>query len=57
LTLPAKLDRAEAEWHQAQPPDVPPPVVVEHAIDPELQTGDSQLLGGGMSIHAPWKRE
>jgi hypothetical protein len=29
---------------------VAPPVVIDHAIDPELQTGDSQLLGGAMSI-------
>jgi hypothetical protein len=32
-------------------------VVIDHAIDPELQTGDSQLLGGPMSIHAPWERQ
>ena len=34
-----------------------PPVVVEHPIDPELQTGDSRLLGGAMSIHAPWSND
>jgi hypothetical protein len=49
-TLPAKLDAAEAEWHAAQPPAVAPPEVVHHPIDPELQTGDSRLLGGAMSI-------
>ena len=49
-TLPAKLDAAEAEWHAAQPPGMPAPVVTHHAIEPELQTGDSQLLGGAMSI-------
>jgi len=49
-TLPAKLDAAEAEWHAAQPPDMPSPVVIHHAIDPELQTGDSRSLGGAMSI-------
>ena len=52
-TLPAKLDQAEAEWHAAQPAE-PEPVIVHHAIDDELQTGDSRLLGGAMSIHAPW---
>jgi hypothetical protein len=57
LTLPAKLDKAEADWHEAQPSDTPPPVVLEHPVDPQLQTGDSRLLGGGMSIHAPWKRD
>jgi len=30
---------------------------VQHPINPELQTGESQLLGGPMSIHAPWKRD
>ena len=55
-TLPAKLDKAEADWHATQPSDTPPPVVLEHPVDPQLQTGDSRLLGGGMSIHAPWKR-
>jgi len=29
---------------------MPAPVVIHHAIDPELQTGDSQLLGGAMEI-------
>jgi hypothetical protein len=34
----------------------PEPIIVEHPIDDELQTGDSRLLGGAMSIHAPWDR-
>jgi hypothetical protein len=32
------------------------PVITHHPIDEELQTGDSLLLGGGMSIQAPWKQ-
>jgi hypothetical protein len=56
LTLPAKLDKAEAAWHATQP-TAPDPIIVEHPIDDTLQTGDSRLLGGGMSIHAPWKRD
>jgi hypothetical protein len=56
LTLPAKLDKAEADWHEAQPRDTHP-MIVEHPIDDTVQTGDSRLLGGGMSIHAPWKRD
>lgn len=52
-TLKPRLDRAEQRWHQAQPAE-PEPVIVHHAIDDELQTGDSRLLGGAMSIHAPW---
>jgi len=56
-TLPAKLDKAEADWHATQPPNIPPPIVVDHPIDDTLQTGESRLLGGAMSIHAPWSRE
>jgi hypothetical protein len=51
-TLPAKLDAAEDAWHDAQPEPLAP-IIVEHPIQP----GDSELLGGGMSIHAPWKRD
>lgn len=37
--------------------DLPPePVITHHPIDNKLQTGDSKLLGGGMSIQAPWKQ-
>ena len=37
--------------------DTPPePVICHHPIDDKLQTGDSRLLGGGMSIQAPWKQ-
>jgi len=49
------LDAAEAEWHKAQPAP-PPPIVIEHPINDELQTGDSRLLGGEISIHAPYER-
>lgn len=52
-TLKPRLDREEQRWHQAQPAE-PKPVIVHHEIDDELQTGDSRLLGGAMSIHAPW---
>jgi len=53
--LPAKLDAAEAEWHKAQPLP-PPPIVIEHPINDELQTGASRVLGGEISIHAPYDR-
>jgi hypothetical protein len=42
-TLPAKLDKAEDDWHATQP-TAPDPIIVEHP-------------DGGMSIHAPWKRD
>ena len=51
--LPGRLDDAEREWHTAQPAE-PEPVIIEHPIDPELQTGESRKLGGAMQIKAPW---
>jgi hypothetical protein len=48
------LNAAEDAWHAAQP-TAPDPVIIEHPIDPILQTGDSQLSGGAMEIKAPWK--
>lgn len=56
-TLPAKIDKAEADWHATQPEMTPPPVVIEHPVDESQQTGDSRLLGGPISIHAPWRRD
>lgn len=53
-TLQPRLDRTIQDWHASQPPDLPPPVVLDHPLDPELQTGESRLLGGAMSIHAAW---
>jgi hypothetical protein len=55
--LPVQLDRAEAEWHASQPPMTEAPTIVEHPIDPELQTGEAAKLGGPISIHAPWRRD
>jgi hypothetical protein len=43
-----------AEQEKMDPP--PEPVITYHPIDDKLQTGDSRLLGGGMSIQAPWKQ-
>ena len=52
----ASIDKQVHAWHESQP-EPPAPIIVEHPIDDTLQTGDSRLLGGGMSIHAPWKRD
>ena len=52
----ASIDAAEDAWHAAQP-TAPDPVIIEHPIDPVLQPGASQLLGGAMEIKAPWKRK
>ena len=52
----ASIDQQVDAFHAAQP-KAPDPVIIEHPIDPVLQTGDSQLLGGAMEIKAPWKRD
>lgn len=49
----ASIDRAIEDWHADQP-IAPKPVVVHEPPNDELQTGESRLLGGAMSIHAPW---
>jgi hypothetical protein len=43
-----------AEQEKMEPS--PEPVITYHPIDDNLQTGDSRLLGGSMSIKAPWKQ-
>ena len=57
LLTPVRITQAVEDWHAAQPPATPPPVVTDHPVDPELQTGEAAKLGGAMSIHAPWKRD
>jgi hypothetical protein len=52
----ASIDQQVDAFHAAQP-KAPDPVIIEHPINPVLQTGDSQLLGGAMEIKAPWKRD
>jgi hypothetical protein len=49
----ASIDQQVDAFHAAQP-TAPDPVIIEHPIDPVLQTGDSQLLGGAMEIKSPW---
>ena len=49
----ASIDQQVDAWHAAQP-TAPDPVIIEHPIDPVLQTGDSRLLGGAMEIKSPW---
>jgi hypothetical protein len=52
----ASIDHEVDAWHAAQP-KAPDPVIIEHPIDPSVQTGDSQLLGGAMEIKSPWRNE
>jgi len=50
LTL--EIEKAKLEMAKMDP--APQPTIIEDPIDPELQTGESQLLGGGLQIKAPW---
>jgi hypothetical protein len=52
-TLKPRVDVAIEDWHATQPVAAPP-VMIEHPINTQLQTGESQLLGGAMEIKAPW---
>lgn len=55
--LKARLDmielenRIESEIEREQQNK---PLYIEHPIDPVLQTGESQKLGGAMELRAPW---
>lgn len=51
-----QVDVAVENWHATQPTNIPQPVVINHPIDPVLQTGESQQLGGAIEIKAPWRR-
>jgi hypothetical protein len=55
--IPARVTQAVDAWHDTQPPATPEPEIIHHPIDPELQTGESQLLGGAMQIKAPWSTD
>jgi len=58
--LKARLDmielenRIESELEREQQNK---PIYSERPIDPELQTGESQKLGGEMRLTAPWYHE
>ena len=57
MLIESRLDAAIETFHATQPPaGLPDPVITDHPIDPELQTGESLLLGGAMQISAPWTK-
>ena len=47
-------NRIEAELERER---MNQPIYTEHPIDPELQTGESQKLGGAMQLTAPWYKD
>jgi hypothetical protein len=55
--LKAKLDMIELEnriQSELEREEQNKPIYREHPIDPDLQTGESQELGGAMQLTAPW---
>ena len=54
VSIETQIVEFMAEQEKMDP--LPAPVITHHPIDDKLQTGDSRLLGGGMSIQAPWKQ-
>lgn len=53
--LRSNLDSEIIRFHHAQEQLESPstPVITDYPIDPTLQTGESRLLGGAMSINTP----
>lgn len=49
-----EIARVKAEMEAMEPKEKP--VITNDPVDNNLQTGDSRLLGGGMSIHAPYRK-
>lgn len=55
--IKAKLDMIELENRiesELEQEEQNKPIYREHPIDPVLQTGESQKLGGAMQLTAPW---
>jgi len=55
--LKARLDMIELENRiesELEREEQNKPIYIEHLIDPKLQTGESQKLGGAMELRAPW---
>lgn len=55
--LKARLDMIELEnriQSELEREEQNKPIYREHPIDPDLQTGESQKLGGAMQLTAPW---
>lgn len=55
--LKARLDMIELENRiesEIEREEQNKPIYIEHPIDPVLQPGESQKLGGAMELRAPW---
>ena len=54
-TLKPRVSVAIEDWHATQPDNFSAPEIIEHPVDPALQSGESSKLGGAMEIKAPWR--
>jgi len=55
--LKARLDMIELDnriQSELEREEQNKPIYREHPIDPDLQTGESQKLGGALQLTAPW---
>lgn len=52
--MAVEIARVKAEMEAMEPKQES--VIIEHPIDENLQTGESRLLGGPISIHAPHRK-
>jgi len=57
MLIKPRLDAAIDAYHATQPPAMADPVISEQPINPELQPGDSALLGGELRIQSPWSND
>jgi len=57
MLIKPRLDAAIDAYHDTQPPAMAEPLISEQPINPDLQPGDSALLGGELRIQSPWSHE
>jgi hypothetical protein len=57
MLIESRLDAAIDAFHATQPPAMAEPLISEQPVNPDLQTGDSAMLGGEMRIQSPWSHE
>lgn len=57
MLIKPRLDAAIDAFHDTQPPAMAEPLISEQPINPDLQPGDSALLGGELRIQSPWSND
>lgn len=57
MLIESHLDAAIDAFHATQPPAMAEPLISEQPVNPDLQPGDSALLGGELRIQSPWSHD